>query len=119
MFDPSSFANPTPLAHADTSRDVLPKGGTSQVRILNAAVAGHVNDKHLCPKYVQSVIDRSRMVARKASINISEYVGGGELCEVRRYSAGKGHWGISKRWGMSPVAVQYSRNVISYMMVSD
>ncbi|GFV79673.1 hypothetical protein TNCV_1724981 [Trichonephila clavipes] len=25
MFDPSSFANPTPLAHADTSRDVLPK----------------------------------------------------------------------------------------------
>ncbi|GFW73499.1 uncharacterized protein TNCV_2801631 [Trichonephila clavipes] len=29
MFDPSSFANPTPLAHADTSRDALPKGGTS------------------------------------------------------------------------------------------
>ncbi|GFU32330.1 uncharacterized protein TNCV_3838891 [Trichonephila clavipes] len=32
MFDPSSFANPTPLAHADTSRDVLPRGGTSQWR---------------------------------------------------------------------------------------
>ncbi|GFY27474.1 uncharacterized protein TNCV_2070941 [Trichonephila clavipes] len=30
MYDPSSFANPTPLAHADTSRDVLPRGGTSQ-----------------------------------------------------------------------------------------
>ncbi|GFX82273.1 hypothetical protein TNCV_972851 [Trichonephila clavipes] len=26
-----SFANPTPLAHADTSKDVLPRGGTSQV----------------------------------------------------------------------------------------
>ncbi|GFW64641.1 hypothetical protein TNCV_700471 [Trichonephila clavipes] len=26
MFDPSSFANTTPLAHADTSRDVLPRG---------------------------------------------------------------------------------------------
>ncbi|GFY34818.1 hypothetical protein TNCV_845131 [Trichonephila clavipes] len=26
MFDPSSFAKPTPLAHADTSRDVLPSG---------------------------------------------------------------------------------------------
>ncbi|GFS65544.1 hypothetical protein TNCV_2469271 [Trichonephila clavipes] len=26
MFDPSSFANPTPLAHADTSRDVFPRG---------------------------------------------------------------------------------------------
>ncbi|GFX96806.1 uncharacterized protein TNCV_1648411 [Trichonephila clavipes] len=32
MFDPSFFANPTPLAHADTSRDVLPRGGTSQCR---------------------------------------------------------------------------------------
>ncbi|GFS53210.1 hypothetical protein TNCV_3363811 [Trichonephila clavipes] len=32
MFDPSSFADPTPLAHADTSRDVLPRGGTSQWR---------------------------------------------------------------------------------------
>ncbi|GFX49189.1 uncharacterized protein TNCV_5041831 [Trichonephila clavipes] len=32
MFDPSSFANPIPLAHADTSRDVLPRGGTSQWR---------------------------------------------------------------------------------------
>ncbi|GFW22616.1 uncharacterized protein TNCV_2764281 [Trichonephila clavipes] len=32
MFDPSSFANPTPLAQADTSRDVLPRGGTSQWR---------------------------------------------------------------------------------------
>ncbi|GFV35166.1 transposable element Tcb2 transposase [Trichonephila clavipes] len=27
MFDPSSFTNPTPLAHADISRDVLPRGG--------------------------------------------------------------------------------------------
>ncbi|GFT07563.1 hypothetical protein TNCV_4045301 [Trichonephila clavipes] len=30
MFDSSSYDNPTPLAHADTSRDVLPRGGTSQ-----------------------------------------------------------------------------------------
>ncbi|GFT24079.1 uncharacterized protein TNCV_2063421 [Trichonephila clavipes] len=32
MFDPSSFANPTPPAHADTSTDVHPRGGTSQWR---------------------------------------------------------------------------------------
>ncbi|GFY23071.1 uncharacterized protein TNCV_3763111 [Trichonephila clavipes] len=32
MFDPSSFADPTHQAHADTSRDVLPRGGTSQWR---------------------------------------------------------------------------------------
>ncbi|GFX32979.1 hypothetical protein TNCV_5005391 [Trichonephila clavipes] len=30
MFNPISFVNPTPLAHADTSSDVLPRGGTSQ-----------------------------------------------------------------------------------------
>ncbi|GFW35069.1 uncharacterized protein TNCV_5066351 [Trichonephila clavipes] len=30
MFDSSSFVNTTPIAHADTSRDVLPRGGTSQ-----------------------------------------------------------------------------------------
>ncbi|GFV67571.1 hypothetical protein TNCV_4622511 [Trichonephila clavipes] len=29
MFDSSSYVNPTPLAHADTSRDVFPRGGTS------------------------------------------------------------------------------------------
>ncbi|GFU77245.1 uncharacterized protein TNCV_4126221 [Trichonephila clavipes] len=30
MFDPSYFANPTPLAHDHASRDALPRGGTSQ-----------------------------------------------------------------------------------------
>ncbi|GFW50962.1 hypothetical protein TNCV_3592441 [Trichonephila clavipes] len=30
MFDPSSFAGPAHVAHADTSSDVLPRGGTSQ-----------------------------------------------------------------------------------------
>ncbi|GFV11051.1 hypothetical protein TNCV_2717961 [Trichonephila clavipes] len=29
MFDSSSYDNPTPLAHADASRDVFPRGGTS------------------------------------------------------------------------------------------
>ncbi|GFX50336.1 uncharacterized protein TNCV_338711 [Trichonephila clavipes] len=32
MFDPSSFADPTLLAHADNSRDIHPRGGTSQWR---------------------------------------------------------------------------------------
>ncbi|GFT83164.1 hypothetical protein TNCV_2129761 [Trichonephila clavipes] len=31
MFDPSSFAGLTPRAHADTSRDVLPRGGLQTV----------------------------------------------------------------------------------------
>ncbi|GFU95973.1 hypothetical protein TNCV_253241 [Trichonephila clavipes] len=38
MFDPSSFANPTPLAHADTSRDVLPRGGTSQAYHIKVVI---------------------------------------------------------------------------------
>ncbi|GFW47137.1 uncharacterized protein TNCV_55901 [Trichonephila clavipes] len=35
MCDPSSFANSTPLAHADTSRDVLPRGGHLLGRALD------------------------------------------------------------------------------------
>ncbi|PRD25440.1 UNVERIFIED_CONTAM: hypothetical protein NCL1_40941 [Trichonephila clavipes] len=35
MFDSSSFANPTRLAHANASRDVLPRGGTSQYHNLS------------------------------------------------------------------------------------
>ncbi|GFU53151.1 hypothetical protein TNCV_3023731 [Trichonephila clavipes] len=34
MFDPSPFVNPTPRAHADTSRDVLPREGTSQPNFI-------------------------------------------------------------------------------------
>ncbi|GFX48335.1 DNA-directed RNA polymerase subunit alpha [Trichonephila clavipes] len=35
MNDSSSYVNPTPLAHADTSRDVLPRGGTSQYVLMH------------------------------------------------------------------------------------
>ncbi|GFV41527.1 uncharacterized protein TNCV_3626791 [Trichonephila clavipes] len=35
MFDPSSFANPTPLVHADTSRDVLPRGAGVHNRLFS------------------------------------------------------------------------------------
>ncbi|GFV34841.1 transposable element Tc1 transposase [Trichonephila clavipes] len=46
MFDPSSFADPTPLAHADTSRTVLPRGGTSQCCITDRSLFnGVINDK--------------------------------------------------------------------------
>ncbi|GFX70325.1 NT-3 growth factor receptor [Trichonephila clavipes] len=38
MFDPGSFTDPTPLAHADTSRDVLPRGGTSQVSYAKSTI---------------------------------------------------------------------------------
>ncbi|GFU85910.1 uncharacterized protein TNCV_2037411 [Trichonephila clavipes] len=35
MFDSSSYVNPTPLAHADASRDVFPRGGHLMGRALD------------------------------------------------------------------------------------
>ncbi|GFY03928.1 uncharacterized protein TNCV_1197071 [Trichonephila clavipes] len=52
MFDSSSYDNPTPLAHADTSRDVLPRGDSNLKKLeriqLSAAriIAGQRNS---CP----------------------------------------------------------------------
>ncbi|GFX67682.1 hypothetical protein TNCV_3934241 [Trichonephila clavipes] len=44
MYDPSSFANPTPLAHADTSRDVLLRGALiNWLRILSSIILERVN----------------------------------------------------------------------------
>ncbi|GFX78649.1 nibrin [Trichonephila clavipes] len=37
MYDSSSYVNPTPLAHTDTSRDVLPRGGTSHMYVCFGA----------------------------------------------------------------------------------
>ncbi|GFW45119.1 hypothetical protein TNCV_716211 [Trichonephila clavipes] len=54
MFDPSSFANPTPLAHADTSRDVLPRGGTSQCAFFWGAL----------PEIARNWLRRHRIMAR-------------------------------------------------------
>ncbi|GFU86091.1 uncharacterized protein TNCV_3937601 [Trichonephila clavipes] len=49
MFDPSSFANPTPLAHADTSRDLLPRGGTTQLDCkLNLDLSENITQDHCC-----------------------------------------------------------------------
>ncbi|GFW10889.1 hypothetical protein TNCV_4458641 [Trichonephila clavipes] len=45
MYDPSSFANPTPLAHADTSRDVLPRVGSSAT--LEEAVSPEIRVRTL------------------------------------------------------------------------
>ncbi|GFT98536.1 laminin subunit alpha, partial [Trichonephila clavipes] len=38
MFDCSSYDNLTPLAHADTSRDVLPRGGIRAKYIVNRSL---------------------------------------------------------------------------------
>ncbi|GFX80517.1 transposable element Tcb2 transposase [Trichonephila clavipes] len=45
MFDPSSSANPTPLAYADTSKDVLPRGGTSQLEDEVEKLAYQLNEE--------------------------------------------------------------------------
>ncbi|GFW97879.1 hypothetical protein TNCV_1426421 [Trichonephila clavipes] len=40
MSDPSSFVNPTPLAHADASRDVLPRGDGSSIETFSNGASG-------------------------------------------------------------------------------
>ncbi|GFW88989.1 uncharacterized protein TNCV_2684231 [Trichonephila clavipes] len=41
MFDPNSFANPTPLAHADASRDVFPRGATRGLLATDHVILNH------------------------------------------------------------------------------
>ncbi|GFX36281.1 transposable element Tcb1 transposase [Trichonephila clavipes] len=57
MFDPSSFANPTPLAHADTSRDVLPRGGTSQWDMLGRRIAARQPPPTCLPELRRALLD--------------------------------------------------------------
>ncbi|GFU83325.1 transposable element Tc3 transposase [Trichonephila clavipes] len=52
MFDSSSFVNPTPLAHADTSRDVLPRGGTSQSFEINLGIACETSPNSVYLSYI-------------------------------------------------------------------
>ncbi|GFW03965.1 uncharacterized protein TNCV_2050811 [Trichonephila clavipes] len=54
MFDPSSFANPTPLAQADTSRDVPPRGGHLLGRALDwYQIFGSVLVENTAPDFAQ------------------------------------------------------------------
>ncbi|GFX54163.1 hypothetical protein TNCV_2337991 [Trichonephila clavipes] len=53
MIPSSSFVIPTPLAHADTSRDVLQKRGTSQGGIKTA----------LCKELINENVDGKATVA--------------------------------------------------------
>ncbi|GFV04014.1 hypothetical protein TNCV_916391 [Trichonephila clavipes] len=81
MFDPSSFVNPTPLAHADASRDVLPRGedGWKKKTTLREA-----ND---------AVVDRTLYLwfsqrKKQKGPNIGPYVvrkGSGTKREIRRF----------------------------------
>ncbi|GFV17046.1 hypothetical protein TNCV_655991 [Trichonephila clavipes] len=71
MFDPSSFANPTPLAHADTSRDVLPRGGTSQPYIKGYVKSLVYADK---PQTLDHLEDNIRRVIADVRPQILEKV---------------------------------------------
>ncbi|GFV69211.1 hypothetical protein TNCV_3861351 [Trichonephila clavipes] len=66
MFDPSPFAIPTPLAHADTSRDVLPRGGTSQTHF---ETLGWERLYH--PQYSPSEGALSAMLKSNKSLNLT------------------------------------------------
>ncbi|GFX20016.1 hypothetical protein TNCV_1435761 [Trichonephila clavipes] len=67
MFDPSSFADLTPLAHADTSRDVLPRGGSSQSKKVNMTAEPHPMTvrKQATVKKVKSLILKENPLIQK------------------------------------------------------
>ncbi|GFW43863.1 hypothetical protein TNCV_2854961 [Trichonephila clavipes] len=44
MYDSSSYVIPTPLAHADTSRDVLPRGGTRRFTGNRYTIRATINE---------------------------------------------------------------------------
>ncbi|GFW05430.1 uncharacterized protein TNCV_3359471 [Trichonephila clavipes] len=62
MFDPSSFANPTPLAHADISRDVLPRGGDAVAKVSD-------HGRHAMSS--SPVPLKTRRVGQRCTLNLS------------------------------------------------
>ncbi|GFT82562.1 hypothetical protein TNCV_1633641 [Trichonephila clavipes] len=74
MFDPSSFANPTPLAHADASRDVLPRGGTSQP---NDVKSSNTMRRHSTPYHHFCRVPYSGLQTLRAEflMSASSYIG--------------------------------------------
>ncbi|GFV49503.1 RNA-directed DNA polymerase from mobile element jockey [Trichonephila clavipes] len=77
MFDTSSFANPTPLAHADTSRDVLPRGGTSH-RFLGLHMDSRLTYKkhidYFSEKFWGKINLAISLIGRKSPVSIENKV---------------------------------------------
>ncbi|GFW48213.1 hypothetical protein TNCV_2382971 [Trichonephila clavipes] len=65
MFHPSSFADPTPLAHADTSRDVLPRGGGRGSRVV------YLSDHGLPCHVFETSATKARRVGQRCPLNLS------------------------------------------------
>ncbi|GFU79711.1 retrovirus-related Pol polyprotein from transposon 17.6 [Trichonephila clavipes] len=59
MFESSSYVNPTPLAHADISRDVLPWGGTSQGNHLSLTDGQQTTGEALTTQMMVEIEGRS------------------------------------------------------------
>ncbi|GFY29548.1 hypothetical protein TNCV_2627181 [Trichonephila clavipes] len=74
MFDPSSFVNPTPLAHADASRDVLPRGSKfsreEQQFGIDTEFFRWKCGKFISPQNV-SAVDRPLPIDRKENRNLT------------------------------------------------
>ncbi|GFW22489.1 hypothetical protein TNCV_2170231 [Trichonephila clavipes] len=84
MFDSSSFVNPTPLAHADTPRDVLPMGGTSQVLvtdrvILNDSLVMRTSSELVLPLLTSTPRQRENILASTYMTCIDPLHGGSSV----------------------------------------
>ncbi|GFW94562.1 HTH_Tnp_Tc3_2 domain-containing protein [Trichonephila clavipes] len=89
MFDPSSYVNPTPLAHADVSRDVLPRGEMDGFRHL------------ICGKFVYKnewILDKTTLNTPKIVRHLDAFTRGrifGKLEEGRSVTSVAAEFGIA------------------------
>ncbi|GFW72903.1 integrase catalytic domain-containing protein [Trichonephila clavipes] len=83
MFDSSSYDNPTPLAHADTSRDVLPRG----VRYL------HTLRSNLCKRFDKEYL--GDLVSPKVASR-RKMISPGEIVIVESKSPNRMNWPLAQ-----------------------
>ncbi|GFX94345.1 hypothetical protein TNCV_4293901 [Trichonephila clavipes] len=89
MFHPSSFADPTPLTHADASRDVLPRGVESRpsgvvVSDADCCAVGpglEYRRRHGCSKMCSAFVAGGILNSRRAASPLVRLVAGNERPE--------------------------------------
>ncbi|GFU68914.1 hypothetical protein TNCV_4882411 [Trichonephila clavipes] len=75
MFDPSSFVDPTPLAQANASRDVLPRGG-SNINILDdigAEIKRRIIAVNFCLRGLRAFL-KQKLIKRHTKITLHKTI---------------------------------------------
>ncbi|GFW60528.1 hypothetical protein TNCV_568761 [Trichonephila clavipes] len=73
MFESSSYVNPTPLAHADTSRDVLPRGAAQcKGPYFGKAYIYAGGSERIGRRYTLEIMDEILTTARDLELEMNE-----------------------------------------------